>query len=79
MGLKAGTRGRLELQVAAPGEIEAVELVTREGVVSRLAGEGNRSLAVENDLAEFRSGDWFYVRVRQTDAGAAWSSPFFFE
>jgi hypothetical protein len=48
-------------------------------VVSRLAGEGKCSLAVENELPAFRSGDWFYVRVRQSDAGAAWSSPFFFE
>jgi hypothetical protein len=77
--LKAGTGGRLEVQVAAPGEIEAIELVTREGVVSRLPGEGKRSLAVENDLPAFESGAWFYVRVRQTDQGAAWSSPFFFE
>jgi hypothetical protein len=77
--VEAGAGGRLEVQVAAPGPIEAVELVTREGVVSRLAGEGKRSLAVENDLPEFRSGEWFYVRVRQVDDGAAWSSPFFFE
>jgi hypothetical protein len=77
--LKAGAGGRLEVQVAAPGAIEAVELVTRDGVVSRHPGEGKRSLAVESTLPEFESGDWFYLRVLQTDHGAAWSSPFFFE
>jgi hypothetical protein len=77
--VKAGAGGRLEVQVAAPGAIEAVELVTRAGVVSRHPGEGQRSLAVESTLPEFESGDWFYVRVLQSDRGAAWSSPFFFE
>jgi hypothetical protein len=77
--LKAGAGGRLAVQVAAPGAIEAVELVTRDGVVSRHPGEGKRSLAVESTLPEFESGDWFYLRVLQTDHGAAWSSPFFFE
>jgi hypothetical protein len=77
--VKAGAGGRLEVQAAAPGPIEAVELVTREGVVSRHPGEGKRSLAVETTLPEFASGDWLYVRVVQSDDGAAWSSPFFFE
>jgi hypothetical protein len=77
--LKAGAGGTLQVQVAAPGAIEAVELVTRDGVVSRHPGEGKRSLAVESALPAFATGDWFYVRVVQSDDGAAWSSPFFFE
>jgi hypothetical protein len=75
----AGTRGRLQLQVAAPGELEAVELVTGAGVVSRQPAEGKRSLALESTLPAFESGEWLYVRVLQRDQGAAWSSPFFFE
>ena len=75
----AGAGGTLQVQVAAPGEIEAVELVTRAGVVSRQPGDGKKSLALESTLPEFASGDWFYVRVLQRDDGAAWSSPFFFE
>jgi len=71
--------GTLEVEVAAPGVIEAVELVTREGVVTRHPGEGQRSLAVESTLPAFAAGEWFYVRVLQSDGGAAWSSPFFFE
>jgi len=77
--LPAGAEGRLQLQVAAPGELEAVELVTGEGVVSRHPAEGKRSLALESTLPAFQSGEWLYVRVLQRDQGAAWSSPFFFE
>jgi hypothetical protein len=75
----AGSGRTLAVEVAAPGPIEAVELVTREGVVSRHPGEGQRSLALESTLPAFSAGDWFYVRVLQSDQGAAWSSPFFFE
>jgi hypothetical protein len=75
----AGSGGTLAVEVAAPGAIEAVELVTREGVVSRHPAEGQRSLALESTLPAFAAGDWFYVRVLQSDHGAAWSSPFFFE
>jgi hypothetical protein len=75
----ADAPGKLEVQVAAPGAIEVVELITPEGVVSRYPGEGQRSLALENELPAFARGVWLYVRVRQSDDGAAWSSPFFFE
>jgi hypothetical protein len=77
--LPAGAGRKLAVQVVAPGPIEAVELVTPEGVTRRIDGEGRRSLGFESALDETRAGSWLYLRVRQGDGGAAWSSPFFFE
>ena len=53
--------------------------MTPEGVVGRHPGEGQRSLGFESALPAQSAGSWLYVRVRQSDGGAAWSSPFFFE
>jgi hypothetical protein len=77
--LPAGAGKLLVVRVAAPGEIAAVELVTGAGVVGRTPGEGRRSFGFETALPELAAGSWLYVRVRQSDGGAAWSSPFFFE
>ncbi|MEN8161122.1 MAG: CehA/McbA family metallohydrolase [Myxococcota bacterium] len=77
--LPAGHGGRLEVQVTAVDEIEVVELITRDGVVASHPGEGRRNLALEMELPELPAGSFVYVRVRQVDDGAAWSSPFFFE
>ena len=77
--LPAGAGKLLVVRVAAPGALEAVELVTGAGVVGRTPGESRRSLGFESTLPEVAAGSWLYVRVRQSDGGAAWSSPFFFE
>jgi hypothetical protein len=71
-------KGRLEVHVTATDEIEAVELVTTDGVVASHAGAGRRNLALEMDVPELPRFSWLYVRVLQVDQGAAWSSPFFF-
>lgn len=76
--LPAGSGGRLEVHVTAVQEVEAIELITTDGVVASHAGEGRRNLALEMDVPELPPGSWLYVRVRQVDQGAAWSSPFFF-
>jgi hypothetical protein len=77
--LPAGAGHALALRTASPGPIETVELVTQDGVLARNAGEGKRSLGLELELPELAPGSWLYARVRQSDGGAAWSSPFFFE
>jgi Protein of unknown function (DUF3604) len=77
--LPAGGGKQLEVRVAAPGPIEAIELITPAGVVAATPGEGKRSLAFESSSPELAVGSWLYLRVRQQDGGAAWSSPFFFE
>jgi hypothetical protein len=77
--LQAGGGKALEVRVASPGPLEAVELIGPGGVVGGTLGEGRRSLAFESSSPELAPGSWLYVRVRQEDGGAAWSSPFFFE
>jgi hypothetical protein len=74
----AGTH-RIEVSVVAPGPLEAVELVTQDGVLERLPANGERLLAFETELRPAAPGTALYVRVLQADGGAAWSSPFFFE
>jgi hypothetical protein len=77
--LPAGTGKTLVIRVAAPAPLEAVELVTAAGVIARDDGAGRRDLSLESPLPEPAGGGWLYVRVLQSDGGAAWSSPFFFE
>ena len=67
------------MQVAAPEPLEAVELVTPAGVVVVTPGDGQRSIGFESRTPELAPGSWLYLRVRQRDGGAAWSSPFFFD
>ncbi len=69
----------LEVRVAAPVEIERVDLVTGAGVQSSLAVEGERDLHLQGETPELAPGEALYVRVVQRDGGAAWSSPFFVE
>jgi hypothetical protein len=77
--LPAGAGKKLAIRVAAPGPIDAVELVSGAGVIARNEAEAERSLGIELELPEVAAGSWLYVRVLQSDGGAAWSSPFFFE
>jgi hypothetical protein len=77
--LPAGADKALVVRVASPEPLEAVELVTAAGVVAATPGDGQRSLGFESRAPEVAPGSWLYVRVRQRDGGAAWSSPFFFE
>jgi len=75
--LSAGVEHRLELRVVAPGELEAVELVTEDGVVTRTPVDG-RAAAGSYEVPPLPAGSFLYVRVLQEDGGAAWSSPYFF-
>jgi hypothetical protein len=77
--LPAGAGKKLAIRVAAPGPIEAVEVVSGAGVIARNEAKAERSLGIELELPEVAAGSWLYVRVLQSDGGAAWSSPFFFE
>jgi hypothetical protein len=77
--LPAGAGKTLAVRIAAPGPLDAVELIGPSGVVAATQADGARSLAFEAEAPALAGGDWLYVRVRQRDGGAAWSSPFFFE
>ncbi len=76
----------LVVRAVAPTEIARIDVISRQeaGGVGAVAGEalcpeGERECSLTVALPEFRSGGYLYVRVVQTDGGAAWTSPFFFE
>ena len=77
--LPAGAGKKLAIRIAAPAPLATVELVTGAGVIARNEAGAQRSLGIETELPEVAPGSWLYVRVLQSDGGAAWSSPFFFE
>ena len=75
----------LVARVVAPGEIARMEVISRQGATGAgavageaLCPEGERECGLTVALAEFRPGGYLYLRVVQTDGGAAWTSPFFF-
>lgn len=70
---------RLEIEVAGSDGIEAIDVILGGEVVASFSGNGDLVLEVETTLREPPPGGYVYVRIRQQDGGAAWSSPFFFE
>ncbi len=76
----------LVARVVAPGEIARIEVVSRQGATGAggVAGEAlcperERECGLTVALPEFRPGGYLYLRVVQSDGGAAWTSPFFFD
>lgn len=76
----------LVVRAIAPGEIARIEVVSRQGAAGKGAltgeapcGEGERECSLTVPLPGFQAGGYLYLRVVQTDGGAAWTSPFFFE
>ncbi len=70
---------QLKIEIVAPGVIEHADLVRDGEVVERVMGDGARELSFERSVRDARPGETLYVRVIQTDRGAAWSSPFFID
>ena len=66
----------LELHGHAP--IEELELI-RSGALSTSIKLQGSPLDIEHSfrLVDLREGEYIYVRIRQTDGGLAWSSPWF--
>lgn len=67
----------LVVQAIAPGEIERIDVV-RSGAAEGLLCDGGNACSFTLGFAELSPGEYVYVRVVQTDGGAAWSSPFYF-
>ena len=64
---------------AAPDDpLDRIELVADGQVVDSIPGEGKRMIAFESQIRSSGPGT-LYVRVVQTNGGAAWSGPFFLE
>ena len=67
---------RLRIRYEATDTIEGIELV-RSGRVARLAPEEPLRVELERTIPALQPGEFHYVRIRQADGGAAWSSPIF--
>lgn len=63
------TNGTLAVQVPGPDYIDGI-------LLRRIVEQGVRDVSFElSDADEPRQGDYYYVRVRQANDAAAWSSP----
>lgn len=65
--------------VLGTGPIERVDLVRGGAVAASHPGQGESELQLTLQLDGLVQGEFVYARVIQTDGGAAWSSPVFFE
>ena len=70
-------RETLFVHVTGSAPLERVEVVRSGALVDGLALEGQLEAALASELADLGAGEYVYVRVAQTDGGAAWSSPIF--
>ena len=65
----------LRFAVAATAPVERVDVVRSGQVVDSLAGQGRTDWSGRLELPALVAGEYVYVRVVQTDGGAAWASP----
>ena len=70
---------QLDIRVAAPAPLARIDLIVGERVVASLDGEGRTEWSSRLEIPALTPGEFLYVRVVQTNEGAAWSSPFFAE
>jgi hypothetical protein len=66
----------LRIEVVATAPIERIDLV-RSGQTASIPGDGRLEVDLERRVPPLQPGEYHYVRVVQTDGGAAWSSPIF--
>ncbi len=67
----------LYVRAIACAPIAYIELVRGAAVVETRAGEEHWDVETAFEPTDLKAGEYLYVRVIQTDGGAAWSSPFF--
>ena len=68
---------RLVVRVVAPGPLQQMDLIRSGEVIESVACAG-ASCSANLPIAAVQAGEYLYLRVLQTDGGAAWSSPYFF-
>jgi len=66
----------LSVRVVAEAPIESIDVIRLGGVMPLAIADGE-SVELRHGVRDLEPGDFLYVRVVQTDGGAAWSSPFF--
>lgn len=73
----SGESMRLAWNVAGTAPIERIDVIRSGEPRASVPGDGSRELFGAADLPALRAGDYLYLRVVQSDGGAAWTSPFF--
>jgi len=74
-----GQRAVLTVRAVAPGSLEGIDLVRFGGPIETVDCGGRFDCELSRRIAGMEPGGYLYLRVRQIDGGAAWSSPFFFD
>ena len=68
----------LVVRAIASQPIERIDIIRSGQLFQAFDCRGERECAFGGELSDFEAGEYLYVRVVQTDGGAAWSSPFYF-
>ncbi len=66
----------LRYRVAGTAAIERIDFI-RSALTASVSGDGERDLDGERRIPNLMPGEFLYLRVVQSDGGAAWSSPFY--
>jgi len=76
--LEPGPQGTstLRFEVTAETPIERIDFI-RSGLTATLPGDDQLEWSGERQIPTLRPGEYVYLRVIQSDGGAAWSSPFY--
>ncbi|MAE96237.1 MAG: hypothetical protein CL910_16415 [Deltaproteobacteria bacterium] len=77
--LTAGAEHRLRIRAVGSAPLAGVEVVLGGEVLGNLLEEPSDGIDIETVVRSPEPGSHLYVRVRQEQGGAAWTSPFFFD
>ncbi|MCZ6508116.1 MAG: CehA/McbA family metallohydrolase [Acidobacteria bacterium] len=72
-----GTVNELDVLAVAPELLQSIEIIRSGQISEAIPCEDSRVCRASRSLEALRPGEYVYLRVLQTDGGAAWSSPFF--
>ena len=75
----AGNPARLSVLAVGESGFDRIDVIRGPAVVHSIPGEQRARIGFTEEVRDLRPGETVYVRAVQSDGGAAWSSPFFFE
>jgi len=75
----AGDPARLSVLAVGESGFDRIDVIRGPAVVHSIPGEARARIGFTEELRDLRPGETVYLRAVQSDGGAAWSSPFFFE
>jgi hypothetical protein len=67
----------LFVSITGSAPLQSVEVVRSGEIVDRVRLEGKLDVALSSELSDLSAGEYVYVRIVQSDGGAAWSSPIY--